>query len=349
MGTGYKIVGDHVELTEKPKSYKKITGTRFATILGLNKWSTPFEAWCAITRVYEKPFEETESTRAGKVIESKIIKYLQDVMFMELETPEDVYGKDFFKKTWGDFFPNIEIFGGMWDARGEDVIVEVKTTKRPEDWELDVPLYYKTQAAEYAYFSNRNNIIVPVAFLTEKDLQNPEAFVPSVDNTKIYEFTLDEAFPTFKESYVDEAEKWWNEHVVAGVSPAFDEKRDAEILKALRKNTVDATEEEPDLRALMIDADNLKANIDAVKKALEPEEKRLKEIDGMVKSYMMKKFRAGDDHVEMEGAKYIWTLGKTEKKDIDKKAVELLMSKEGISEDMYTVTKEVYTLRKKAL
>lgn len=42
-----------------PKRPKKLTATRFATVLGLNPWSTPFEVWCEITRTYQKPFEET--------------------------------------------------------------------------------------------------------------------------------------------------------------------------------------------------------------------------------------------------------------------------------------------------
>ena len=42
-----------------PKRPKKLTATRFATVLGLNPWSTPFEEWCEITRTYQKPFEET--------------------------------------------------------------------------------------------------------------------------------------------------------------------------------------------------------------------------------------------------------------------------------------------------
>lgn len=54
-----------------PKRTKKVTGTRFATILGLNPWSTPFEMWCAITKTYEKPFEDTIYTIAGKTIEPK--------------------------------------------------------------------------------------------------------------------------------------------------------------------------------------------------------------------------------------------------------------------------------------
>lgn len=40
-----------------PAKPKKITGTRFAAIMGLNKWTSPFNAWCAITRTYEEPFE----------------------------------------------------------------------------------------------------------------------------------------------------------------------------------------------------------------------------------------------------------------------------------------------------
>lgn len=52
-----------------PKRPKKLTGTRFATILGLNPWSTPFEIWCEVTRTYQKPFEDTIYTIAGKTIE----------------------------------------------------------------------------------------------------------------------------------------------------------------------------------------------------------------------------------------------------------------------------------------
>ena len=49
-----------------PARPKKLTATRFAAIFGLNAWSTPFEAWCEITRTYEKPFEETKYTKAER-------------------------------------------------------------------------------------------------------------------------------------------------------------------------------------------------------------------------------------------------------------------------------------------
>ena len=68
-------VGNHIEVAPHKKP-KKITATRFATILGLNPWSTPFEMWCEITKTYQKPFEDTIYTIAGKTIEPKQIEYI---------------------------------------------------------------------------------------------------------------------------------------------------------------------------------------------------------------------------------------------------------------------------------
>ena len=45
-----------------PKRPKRITGTRFASILGLDRWNTPFKTWCAITRTYEEPFVDNVYT-----------------------------------------------------------------------------------------------------------------------------------------------------------------------------------------------------------------------------------------------------------------------------------------------
>ena len=71
-----------------PKRPKKLTATRFATVLGLNPWSTPFEVWCEITRTYQKTFEDTIYTRAGKIIEPKQAEYMKNTYFMSnLVTP----------------------------------------------------------------------------------------------------------------------------------------------------------------------------------------------------------------------------------------------------------------------
>lgn len=329
---------------DPPKKPKKLTATRFATILGLNAWASPFSAWCEITRTYEEPFEDTIYTKAGKVIEPKVIEYLNDVMFMDLKTPTDVYGPDYFKKTWGDFFPDRKELGGMWDALGDDFVVEIKTTKRAEDWAVDVPIYYKLQACLYAYLLGFDNVIVTVSFLEDKDYTNPEAFDPSYKNTKIYDFKLSEAFPTFERDYVEPALQFWRDHVETGISPEFDEKKDAEILKVLRKNTVAPTDEE--ITKLIKEADKLQASIDLAEAKLETKKERLKELDGAIKKYMSDQFRDGDKKVEIAGSKYTWTLTKSERKSLDAKKVKDVLFTHGIDDEVVYKTSEVLTLKK---
>ena len=317
------FVGGHIEV-DPPKKPKKLTATRFATIMGLNAWATPFSAWCEMTRTYEEPFEDTIYTVAGKVIEPKVCEYLRNRYFMDIKSPEDVYGKDYFKKTWGDFFPDSEGLGGMWDFLGDDFVVEVKTTKRVEDWKgvdgkPEPPIYYKLQASLYAYLLGFDNVVMTCSFLQDKDYANPEAFVPSVDNTVVIEFKVSEAFPTFKETYVDPAMRFWRENVLTGISPTFDERKDADILKVLRKNVVEP--DDKDIAKLIAEADKLQESIDKAEAKLDEKKKRLKEIDDQVKKYMGTQFRDGDKKVEISGKKYTWTLSKSERNSLDSTAL----------------------------
>ena len=338
------LEGNRIKI-DPPKKPKKLTATRFATILGLNTWATPFSAYCEITRTYEEPFEDSIYTIAGKTIEPKIIDYLNNVMFMDLKSPTDVYGPDYFKKTWGDFFPDQKVFGGMWDVLGDSFVVEIKTTKRAEDWATDVPIYYKLQACLYAYLLGFDDVVVTVSFLEDKDYANPELFEPSYKNTKIYEFKLSEAFPTFEEDYVKPALKFWEDHVATGISPEFDEKKDAEILKVLRKNVTEAEDE--DIAKLMKEADRLKASIDKAKAKIEDKEKRLKEIDDQVKKSMIKQFRDGDKNVEVKGSAYTWNVRRDVSKSFDQKKFE--EDNPGVYDKYKTKETVKYVLTKKLI
>lgn len=333
---------------DSPKKPKKLTATRFASIFGLNAWATPFSAWCEMTRTYEEPFEDTIYTKAGKVIEPKICEYLKNHYFMDIKSPTDVYGPDYFKKTWGDFFPNENALGGMWDFLGDDFVVEVKTTKRVEDWKgidgkVEPPIYYKLQACLYAYLLGFDNVVMTCSFLEDKDYVNPEAFEPTISNTVVVEFKVSEEYPTFKESYIEPALKFWNEHVLTGLSPAFDEKKDAEILKVLRKNTVEPTEKE--ITKLIAEADKLQEAIDKAEGRIAEKKKRLKELDDQVKKYMSGQFRAGDKKVEIPGKKYTWTLSKSERNDLDRTALKNdlpdVYSKYSKPTESYRLTKTV--------
>ena len=341
-----KWIDSHLEVTP-PKKPLKITGTRFAAILGYNKWSTPFKCWCEITRTYKEPFVDTIYTAAGKVIEPKQAEYMKTSYAMyNLKTPTDIFGENYFQKTWGDFFGNIPVLGGMWDYRLDDengkptTVLEMKTTKRSEDWADDVPEYYALQAALYAYLLGVDDVIMVASFLDTKDYEHPEDFVPSASNTITVEFKVSERYSNFHKM-VAEAQAWWDAHVVTGISPDYDEKLDADILKALRTNDIT---EDTNIDALIAEAECLKGELEAVYASVADKEKRLKAVTDQIKKYLTGAFRPHDIAVERKGGKYIWSVSKHESSEIDKAAIEA----DGLL-DKYTRKKETFRINTKSI
>lgn len=337
------LEGNRVQITP-PKRFKKCTGTRFASILGLNPWATEFEMWLAITKTWEKPFEETIYTRAGQIIEPKQAEYMKKSYGMDLITPTDRYGADYFNKTWGDFFKESKHFGGMWDFLGVDengvvdTVLEMKTTKRAEDWETDVPEYYALQAALYAYLMGVDDVIMVASFLEEKDYEDPSEYKPSAKNTITVEFKVSERYPNFA-ALVAQVEEWWANHVDTGISPVYDEKKDAEILAALRTHNLTP---DTDINTLISEAEGLKAEVDAVSASVADKEKRLKKVNELLKEHAMKQFRDGDKKVDIKGAKYTWSLARATKEVT--KVNEDALKTDGLYEK-YTTTSEETSYR----
>ena len=342
-----------VEPTKKPK---KITGTHFPTVIGVNPFSTDFEVWCRCTRTYEVPFEGNKYTNAGQVIEPKVFDFLRTSMGFgsRLVTPEDVYGKDHFKKTWGDFYPTVPMFGGMWDALIKDengnveYVVEIKTVQvdgrsgsLEDRWkDGEAPHYQALQASLYAYLLGVDKVLMVAVALEDKkgDYTNPEQVVPSYANGNVYidEFKVSERYPNF-DMYIEKATAWWNAYVLTGASPAFDEKRDAEILKALRTNSVDTSN--TTINELLGKAEQLKTEIESAMAAYEKKQKELKSILENIKKYALSQFRDGDTKVSIRGSRYEWVLSKSSTTELDKEALEA----DGLLEK-YTKSKTNYRL-----
>ena len=338
-------IDSHLEVTP-PKKPLKITGTRFGAILGFNKWSTPFKCWCEITRTYKEPFVDTIYTAAGKVIEPKQAEYMKTSYAMyNLKTPTDIFGENYFQKTWGDFFGSVPVFGGMWDYLLYDengkpsAVLEMKTTKRSEDWANDIPEYYALQAALYAYLLGVDDVIMVASFLDSKDYEHPENFVPSASNTITVEFKVSERYPDFHRM-VAQAQAWWNTHVVTGISPDYDEKLDADFLKALRTNEVTDT----NIDALVAEAEGLKAKLETVYSSVADDEKRLKAVTDQIKKQLTGAFRPHDIAVEHKGGRYVWSVTKHESTEIDKAALEA----DGLL-DKYLRKKETFRINSKSI
>ena len=317
-------LNNHIQVTP-PKRPKKITGTRFAAILGLNTWSSPFKAWCEITRTYEDKFVDTIYTRAGQVIEPKQAAYMKTAYGMyNLKSPTDIFGENYFQNTYGDFFRDIPTFGGMWDYLLYDengnptTVLEMKTTRRSEDWANDVPEYYALQAALYAYLLGVDDVVMVASFLEPHNYEEPDNFVPNINNTITREFKVSERYPDFG-WMVAQANAWWQNHVVTGISPDYDEKKDADILKALRTNEAPS---DANIEALITEAEALKTELETVYASLADKEKRLKEVTDQIKQRLTAAFTPHAIAVEHKGGKYVWSVSKTTSSKIDKDAMQ---------------------------
>lgn len=339
-------VDHHLECVP-PKRPRKITGTRMAGIFGLNKWVTPFQMWCEITKTWEKPFIDTKFTNAGKIIEPAQAQFMKDAYGMSnLRTPTDIFGPDYFKTTYGDFFRDVKIFGGMWDYILVDehgnatTVLEMKTTKRAEDWQEDIPEYYAMQAALYAYLLGVDKVIMVATVLQDSDYDHPEDFVVSAENTFLVPFRLSERYPDFADR-INKAVEWWEKHVEEGISPDWDPKKDKEILDELRSKTISTLDDEQDL---FREAEELQLKIDAAKAEMEKDEKRLKVLKDWIKDRASKELSDGIDKVEIKGTKLRWTLNRTQSKTVDTD----LLKKDGLYEK-YSKPTEKLVLTVKAV
>ena len=179
--------------------------------------------------------------------------------------------------------------------------------------------------------------MVAVALEDKKgDYEHPEQVTPSYANGNVYidEFKVSERYPNF-DMYIEKATAWWNAYVLSGTSPAFDEKKDGEILKALRTNTADTTK----ITDLLGKAEELKAEIESVMATLDTKQKELKVILEQIKQYALTQFRDGDTKVSIKGSRYEWVLSKSNTTELDKEA----LAEDGLLEK-YTKSKTSYRL-----
>lgn len=369
----YKITwlnNNQLKIEDEIKKPKKITGTRLGSILDVNTWNTPFKTFCEITKLYEEPFVDSIYTIAGKTIEHKQINYLKKAYFLtNVKSPIEVYGIDYFNKTRGDFFPNNKYFGGMWDALSYEndepnMVIECKTTKRAEDWENDIPIYYSLQASLYAYLLGIDKVCVIVSFvdndtynkceyilnnfnkeeidnkISSKEIDNIITYKPSAKNTQVYTFNVSEKFPNFSE-LLNEAMAWWNNHIETGISPAYDEKKDKDYLYQIKANSYSHKDE--NYKELIDEIDELYQVIDDIEEKMKEKKDRLKVCVEKIKDYCKKteEFK-NTNSIIFPSNNYVFTLSKSSSTTIDKD----LLKEDGLL-DKYLKKEETLRFTKK--
>lgn len=219
-----------------PKKHGKITGSRFLSVLGKNKYVSEFQAACLIARLFWDD-TTTKYTEAGNIIEPILRSYvrenwnsiLSDKMSISLYDKVVVEEPINKKDCYYDHFRSNNIFGGMVDGYicingNRDSVLEIKTSSDKTQWcdengNERIPEDYYFQASLYAELAGLKRIVFVVGFLQEKDYDFPEMFVPTLDNTKI--------FVVEKKNISEEmetAEEWFKKYIEKGVTPKWSEK-----------------------------------------------------------------------------------------------------------------------------
>lgn len=292
--------GNNIILSEPPKQKLRITGHRIASVLGLNKYQSPFSAWCEITKLVTKPFETNKYIKAGNAIEPKLID-LARKRFPNLMSIEEYYGNNIDKYKYNNFIDDSNIFGGIMDAVGTKddlktltMVVECKTTSKPQLWENNqVPIEYILQGCEYAYLKKLDRVLFICACLKEEDYNHPEKFVPTEENTKLVVKKIkdiiiempDGKIISFEEG-IEYCKKWWHDYIETGISPEFDEKVDKEYLDIIRTANPG---NDNDLDDLCDSAKLLTNELNELKEKykIDEKEKELKNITDTIKNKLL--------------------------------------------------------------
>lgn len=246
-------------LANNNKKFKKITGSRFASVLGKNKYCSPFKIWTVIVGIYREEMDPTLAM-VGQIIEPKIRQYVVDKLNINFKVynPKEV--------NW-DIFKDNNIFGGIPDGEpinhlgnvdytNNQPMLEIKTSsydslayekvngslrmkkepnglpvvKEPRkkylSWfdqqtnELVVNLEYQYQLGLYLYLRNVSNGLFAISWLYPKDYLDPNNFNIEEHEVKLCDFSVN--LSKFAKE-VDKAKEWYNKYVIGGISPIMDE------------------------------------------------------------------------------------------------------------------------------
>lgn len=178
---------------------KGIGGSDVATILGLNKWKSPYQLWLEKTGQIDLEHTESEPAYWGNVLEEVVAKEFQERTGKKVRRRNQV-----FEHPLHPFLrANIDR-----DVVGENALLECKTANAflGKEWEGDeVPLSYLCQVQHYMNVLNKEYCYIAVLVGGQKFIWK------RVDRDQ-------ELIDTITELLVD----FWENNVIKGIEPMID-------------------------------------------------------------------------------------------------------------------------------
>ena len=275
LNKDFFIKNNHIELSpeyiKNPKFLvKKITGTTFGSVLGLNKYKTPLKTWAIMVGIYKETMDETLA-KTGTIIEPKIREYAQEKLNLKFKVynpreikydvfkDDKVYGgipdgepvDEFGNISYSDDKPMLEVKTSSCDSlvykqteenqlrlvKDENgfPIVKVPGGKKAEWFDADnkfiIPLEYKYQLGLYLYLRKVKKGVFAVGFLQREDYKNMEDFDPNKREIHLVNFSIKD--PSQLEKAIEYGREWYKKYVKSEpcISPKISSKEDIDWLK----------------------------------------------------------------------------------------------------------------------
>ncbi|MFR7746817.1 MAG: YqaJ viral recombinase family protein [Eggerthellaceae bacterium] len=187
--TEIRFTGTPEEINKQWVEARKngIGGSDVASIMGLNKYSSPLNVWLVKTGREESPdLSDNQAVEWGNRLEDVVADKFADE-HPELQVRRRNATMVSIKRPWA--FANIDRW--VTDGKGNVGILEVKTVgmRRAADWDNGVPLYYLTQVTHYMSVTGYQYAWVAVLiggqefreYYIERDEQDIQAINDAVD------------------------------------------------------------------------------------------------------------------------------------------------------------------------
>ena len=187
--TEIRFTGTPEEINKQWVEARKngIGGSDVASIMGLNKYSSPLNVWLVKTGREESPdLSDNQAVEWGNRLEDVVADKFADE-HPELQVRRRNATMVSIKRPWA--FANIDRW--VTDGKGNVGILEVKTVgmRRAADWDNGVPLYYLTQVMHYMSVTGYKYVWVAVLiggqefreYYIERDDQDIQAINDAVD------------------------------------------------------------------------------------------------------------------------------------------------------------------------
>lgn len=236
---------------------KGIGGSDAASVLGLNKYSSPLKVY--LDKVSEGVGEEHNNhTMGGILLEPVIIKWLEQQLGEEILTDE--------KTCQNLISPEYDFIRCNLDGKikGKNEIVEVKTTepRNAHEWDDDAPIPYLIQCQHNMYVDGADRCHLAV-FITKSDIRK---FIVDRDD----EFIKD---------MVEKEKYFWENHVLKRVAPDLT-KYDTNLVDFLYKSgnpdkSVRLTEE---IQNIVIERQKVRAQLNTITAYLSTLDMRIKDF-----------------------------------------------------------------------